>query len=148
MDACRALRYWRDRKKRWRWVAVAYAPQCRSWTSNPPRKHTTWSKSWMTDASVRNITSPPLYLQPVRPYRRTCIRPLPGHTSMGKSIFLYFVFIRISNIVIIIITIIFYFIISSLPHITDSILLILLYVLNITDAVPDNVPYRIYFPSN
>lgn len=92
MGACRALRYWRDRKKRWRWAAVACAPRCRSWTSSPPRKRTTWSKSWTTGASAPSTTSPPPYRQPVRPYRRTCIRPPPGRISTGEFIVLIIVY--------------------------------------------------------
>lgn len=91
MGACRALKYCRDRKKRWRWAAVACVPQCRSWTSSPPRKRTTWSKSWTTGASAPSIMSPPPYRRPVRPYLRICIRPPPGRIFTGKSpdIYLY-----------------------------------------------------------
>jgi len=85
MDACKALKYWRDRRKRWCWAPVACAPPCRSWTSSPPRKRTTWSKSWTTGPSAPSTTSPPPYRRPARPCRRTCIRPPPGRTSMGES---------------------------------------------------------------
>jgi len=85
MDACKALKYWRDRRKKWYWVPVACAPPCRSWTLSPPRKLITWSKSWTTGPSAPSTTSPPPYLRPARPCRHTCIRPPPGHTSTGES---------------------------------------------------------------
>jgi len=85
MDACKALKYWRDRRKRWCWAPAACAPPCRSWTSSPPRKRTTWSKSWTTGPSAPSTTSPPPYRRPARPCRRTCIRPPPGRTSTGES---------------------------------------------------------------
>lgn len=112
MDACRTLRYWRDRKKRWRWAAVVCAPRCRSWTLSPPRKHTTWSKSWTTGASAPSTTSPPPYRQPVRPYRRICIRPPPGRISTGEFIVLIIIYYNYKYCCLLL----FFFFVAQHPH--------------------------------